>query len=101
MQKTKNERRQAPRHDVRTRVGLRLKDHRAFEYAHLMNLGRDGLYIMARRKLSVGARIEIRIGADVPGEQDIHIQAEVIRVGNHRSWGLFSYACRVIAFPAV
>ncbi|MDH3640395.1 MAG: PilZ domain-containing protein [Gammaproteobacteria bacterium] len=99
MEKTKNDRRGALRHDVRTRIGLRLKGRGAYENAHLMNLGRDGLYIMARRKMSVGARIEIRIPAESPAEDDIHIQAEVIRVGNHRYWGLFSYGCRVTAFP--
>jgi len=101
VEKTKNERRRATRHDVRTRVSVRLKDRGAYEHAHLMNLGRDGLYIIARRKMSVGTRIEIRIATEIAGEEDIHIQAEVIRVGSHRSWGLFSYACRVIAFPAL
>ena len=100
MEKTKNERRRALRHDVRTRIGLRLKGRGTYENAHLMNLGRDGLYVIARRKMAVGARIEIRIRADSPAEDDIHIQAEVIRVGTHRYWGLFSYSCRVTEFPA-
>ncbi len=99
MEETKNERRRASRHEVRTRVGLRVKNDEAYEHAHLVNLGHNGLYVITRRKIDIGTEIEIEVPTGTSG--DLHIQAEVIRIGHHRYWGLFSYGCRVISLPNV
>jgi len=96
MQKPANERRHTIRRDIRTRVRLRNGDTNSYENAHLLNLGRWGLYLMARRKLNIGQEIEIVAPSEVD-EDRIKIQAQVIRQGHHRWWGLFSYGCRILS----
>lgn len=95
MEKPHNDRRQTARRDIRTRVRLRIDQTNSFENAHLVNLGRLGLYLMARRKLEVGQEIEIVAPSEVDADH-VKIKAEVIRQGHHRWWGLFSYGCRIL-----
>jgi len=66
-----------------------------YENAYLVNLDKGGMYIMSRRKLSIGQELVIA----VPSEKDddhVEMNVKVIRYGNHRSWGLFSYGCRLL-----
>lgn len=95
MKRTANERRRTIRRDVRARVRLYTDKTGEYENAHLTNINQSGMYVMTRRKLAVGEKIQVA----VPSETDddpLTIKAEVIRKGIHRSWGLFSYACRII-----
>ncbi len=96
MQKPDNDRRETARRDIRTRVRLRIDQTANYENAHLVNLGRLGLYLMARRKLKLGQEIEI-VAPSETDEDHIRIKAEVIREGHHRWWGLFSYGCRILS----
>lgn len=95
MKQIATERRKTLRRDVRTRVRLLNDRTGEYENAHLSNINYTGLYLMTRRKLQLEQEVEIA----VPSESDadsLTIKAIVIRVGHHRSWGLFSYACRIV-----
>lgn len=95
MDKIVTERRRTLRRNLRTRVRLFNEETNSYENAHLDNINYTGMYLMTRRKLAVAQDVEIA----VPSEEDenpIRIKARVIRQGRHRSWGLFSYACRIL-----
>lgn len=95
MKQIASERRRTLRRDVKTRVRLYNDQTGEYENAHLSNINYNGLYLMTRRKLRMAQEIEIA----VPSESDadcIKIKAKVMRVGRHRSWGLFSYACHIL-----
>ncbi len=95
MQKLNNDRRRTIRREIRTRVRLRVGDTNAYENAHLVNLGRLGMYLMTRTRLRLGQEIEIVTPCEFDEDQ-IKIRARVVRQGNHRWWGLFSYGCRIL-----
>lgn len=94
MDKLVSERRQAPRRNLRVRV--RLYDARADAYqnAHLENISATGMYLITRRKLRINQILDIAVPSETH-ENPVLIKAKVVRKGNHRSWGLFSYACRI------
>jgi len=93
---TKNERRRAVRQNIRSRVRLRAHQAGNFENAHLVDFGQDGLYVMTRFKLNIGQEVEIAVPSEAD-EDHVKITAKVIRKGTHRSWGLFSYGCRLLS----
>ena len=95
MGKNKGERRKTRRHNLRTRVRLYNDETGRFEDAHLENINYSGLYIMTRRKLSISDTVRISVPSE-PDENPIKIKAKVIRLGHHRAWGLFSYACQIL-----
>lgn len=95
MKKTKNERRQTLRRDIRTRVRLRSRRAGSYENAHLVNLGRGGLYLMTRSKLKMGEQVDIAVPSETDDDH-IKIKVKVMRQGDHRWWGLFSYGCRLL-----
>ena len=95
MGKKNGERRKTRRHDLRTRVRLYNDETGRFENAHLENINYSGLYIMTRRKLNINDTVRISVPSE-PDESPIKIKAKVIRLGNHRAWGLFSYACQIL-----
>lgn len=66
-----------------------------YENASLENISYSGLYLMTRRKLKLNQDVEIAVPSESDDERLV-IQARVVRKGNHRSWGLFSYACRIL-----
>ena len=95
MGKNNGERRKTRRHNLRTRVRLYNDETGRFENAHLENINYSGLYIMTRRKLNINDTVRISVPSE-PDENPIKIRAKVIRLGNHRTWGLFSYACQIL-----
>ena len=88
------DRRKTLRHELRTRVQLYNDATGRYENAHLENINYSGLYIMTRCKLNIDDTVKIAIPSE-PDEDPIKIEARVIRLGKHRGWGLFSYACRI------
>ena len=95
MGKDGDDRRKTLRHELRTRVHLYNHETGRYENAHLENINYSGLYIMTRRKLNIDDTVKIAIPSE-PDEDPIKIEAKVIRLGEHRAWGLFSYACRIL-----
>ena len=90
------ERRETVRCELRTRVHLYIEETDEYENAHLENINYTGLYLMTRRKLKMDQEIEIAMPPEEPGEEPLKIKAKVMRLGKHRSWGLFSYACLIL-----
>lgn len=95
MDKMASERRRTLRRQLRTRVRLYNDETGNYENAHLENINYTGMYLITRRKLAMSQEVEIAIPSE-NHEDPLKIRAKVIRLGNHRSWGLFSYACRII-----
>gem|GEM_PF-3152175 len=89
------ERRRTFRHDLRLRVHLYGGDRSGYQYAHLENINHTGVYLITRRRLNMNEKVEMAIPAE-PEQEAIKIRVKVIRFGNHRSWGLFSYGCHII-----
>lgn len=96
MDKLQIERRETVRCGLRTRVHLYIEETGGYENAHLENINYTGLYLMTRRQLTMNQEIEIAMPPETPEEEPLKIKAQVMRVGNHRSWGLFSYACLIL-----
>jgi len=95
MNKVMYERRRTFRYELRTRVQLCNDEKNSYQNAHLENLNYTGMYLITRSKLAINQKIEIAIPGD-PEEETIKIRAKVVRLGNHRSWGLFSYGCHIL-----
>lgn len=95
MDKLVSERRQNHRRKVRARVRLFNDRTSEYENAHLENVSYSGMYLITRRKLNLNQTLEIAVPSDTEGDT-LHIKAKVVREGSHRSWGLFSYACRIL-----
>ena len=95
MDRIVTERRRTLRRNLRTRVRLFNKETNRYENAHLQNISYTGMYLMTRRKLALQQVVEIAVPSEAD-ENPIRIKARVIRRGKHRSWGLFSYACRIL-----
>ena len=96
MDKLTIERRQTLRCELRTRVYLYLDDTECYENAHLENINYTGIYLMTRQKLVIDQEVEIAMPPDNTMDEPLKIKAKVMRYGKHRSWGLFSYACRIL-----
>lgn len=90
-----SERRRTLRRQLRIRVRLYNDDTGEYENAHLENINYTGMYLITRRKLAMHQGVEVLIPSETH-EDPLIIKAKVIRQGNHRSWGLFSYACSII-----
>lgn len=95
MDKIVTERRKTLRRNLRTRVRLFNEQTNNYENAHLENINYSGIYLMTRRRLALKQDVEIAVPSEVDADS-IRIKARVIRRGRHRSWGLFSYACRIL-----
>ncbi len=97
MDKLQIERRETIRCELRTRVYLYSEPQGdEYENAHLENINYTGLYLMTRRKLKMDQEIEIAMPPEAADTEPLKIKARVMRLGNHRSWGLFSYACLIL-----
>lgn len=83
-------RRKAVRQEIRTRVHLFNEDIGSYEHAHLRDMSVSGMYLITRRKLSLHQVVKILVPCE-PGEDPIKLKGQVVRVGHHRSWGMFSY----------
>ena len=94
-QRNKQERRRTLRHELRIRVQLWNSERKCFQNAHLDNINHTGIYLMTRYQLALNQNLEIAIPTEAEGDP-IKIKARVTRLGNHRSWGLFSYGCRIL-----
>ena len=95
MDATTNERRKNTRHELRTRVQLFNERTKKYEDAYLKNINSSGMYIITRRNLRIDQIIEIVVPCK-PEEDTIKLRGQVMRIGHHRSWGIFSYACRIV-----
>ena len=95
MKKNISERRRTVRHDLRMPVGLRQDETKGYQKALLHNINHVGLYLITRHRLTINQSIEIAVPTE-PDEDMVKIRAKVIRIGNHRSWGVFSYGCRIL-----
>ena len=95
MDKMTSERRRTLRRQLRIRVRLYNDETGEYENAHLENINYTGMYLITRRKLAINQGVEVLIPSETH-EDPLTIKAKVIRQGNHRSWGLFSYACSII-----
>lgn len=95
MDKMASERRRTLRRQLRVRVRLYNDETGEYENAHLENINYTGMYLITRRKLTMNQEVEVAIPSETH-EDPLKIKATVIRLGNHRSWGLFSYACSII-----
>lgn len=95
MDKGISERRRTFRHDLRIHVLLCSDATRGYQKALLQNINHGGLYLITRYSLNINQKIEITIPTE-PGEDMIKLRAKVIRIGDHRSWGVFSYGCRIL-----
>lgn len=95
MDKIVTERRKTLRRNLRTRVRLFNEQTNNYENAHLENINYSGIYLITRRRLALKQDVEIAVPSEVDTDS-IRIKARVIRRGRHRSWGLFSYACRIL-----
>lgn len=95
MGKIAYERRTAVRHELRTRVRLYNEHTQSYEDAHLKDINASGMYLITRRKLSMDQIVEVVVPCE-PDEDTIKLKGQVIRLGRHRSWGMFSYACRIL-----
>ena len=89
------DRRNAIRQELRTKVHLFNEDIRSYENAHLRDISSSGMYLITRRKLSLNQTVQIVVPCE-PDEDTIKIKGQVVRIGHHRSWGLFSYGCSLI-----
>ncbi len=89
------ERRKNVRHELKTRVRLFNENTGAHEDACLENINSSGMYLITRCRLLMHQAIEIIVPCN-PGEDTIKLRGRVIRIGSHRSWGVFSYACRIL-----
>lgn len=87
-------RREAVRHEVRIRIQLFNEDIGNYEKAHLRDLSVSGMYLITRRKLSLLQVVKVMVPCE-PEEEIIKLEGLVIRIGHHRSWGMFSYGCRI------
>ena len=95
MSKNISERRRTVRHDLRMPVRLRQDKTKGYQKALLHNINHVGLYLITRHRLIIDQSIEIAVPTE-PDEEMVKIRAKVTRIGNHRSWGVFSYACRIL-----
>ena len=95
MDKMTSERRRTLRRQLQIRVRLYNNETGKYENAHLENINYTGMYLITRRKLAMNQKVEVAIPGETH-EDPLTIKAKVIRQGNHRSWGLFSYACSII-----
>lgn len=88
------DRRKAVRREVNTKVQLFNEDIASYENAHLRDLSSCGMYLITRCKLLMNQSVRILVPCE-PDERTIKLNGRVIRIGHHRSWGLFSYGCRL------
>lgn len=95
MDKGISERRRTLRHDLRIRVQLYNNETKRYEKALLQDINHTGLYLITRRRLTLNQEIDIAVPTETD-EDVIKIKAKVVRIGNHRSWGVFSYGCRIL-----
>ena len=95
MDRIARERRKNIRHELKTRVRLFNEDTGVYEDAHLKDINSSGMYLITRRRLSMHQAVEIIVPCE-PEEDTVKLKGRVIRVGKHRSWGMFSYACRIL-----
>lgn len=89
------DRRKSVRREIRTRVHLFNEDTANYEEAHLRDMSVSGIYLITRRKLSLNQRVRVAVPCE-PGEETIKLTGQVVRVGHHRSWGMFSYGCSIV-----
>ena len=95
MDKVASDRRRTLRHYVRTRVRMFNDKTQSFENAHLENISPRGVYIMTRNRMAIGQEAVIAVPSET--EKDcLRIRVKVVRKGNHRAWGLFSYAMQIL-----
>ena len=95
MDKRISERRRTPRHDLSILLHLCDDKVKKQQNALLQNINHDGLYLITRHRLAMNQRIEIVVPTE-PDVNTVKIKAKVTRIGNHRSWGEFSYGCRIL-----
>ena len=88
MDKHISERRRTPRLSIRVRL-FTDKTQRQ-RSALLRNINYGGLYLITRFKLKINQNIEITVPTEAD-EEVRKIKAKVIRIGQYRSWGVFSY----------
>ena len=95
MDKHISERRRTCRYALRLRVHLYDDKTSKQQVVLLHDINFGGLYLIARLKLAINQHIEIVVPSE-PDEEVRKLKAKVIRFGQHRSWGVFSYGCRIL-----
>ncbi len=95
MDKRISGRRQTTRHDLNIQVRLHDDKTKRKQSALLENINHGGLYLITRHRLPMNQSIEILVPTE-PDVDTVKIRARVVRIGNHRSWGVFSYGCCIL-----
>lgn len=95
MDKRISDRRRTFRYALRIRVHLYDDKTSKQQAALLHDINFGGLYLITRFKLSINQDIEIIVPSE-PDEEVRKLKAKVIRMGQHRSWGVFSYGCCIL-----
>ena len=95
MSKSISECRRTARHDLRIPVRLRQGETKGYQKALLHNINHVGFYVITSHRLTIDQSIEIVVPTELD-EEMVKIRVKVIRIGSHRSWGVFSYGCRIL-----